>query len=538
MPDMRPKLLAIVIDGPNMVLLEQWLSDGSLPVIGALMQNGATGRHHHVKQYRNERCWDLWLSGKKMDAAGAMFDAASYAYFQNSLQREDRYEPFFALGEQFRVCAFDLPATISANAAGVQVTGWGSEMNVSAPLSSPPELIDEILERHGPDPKVTRRMKVRDHPSGQIENSYTIPNLYNPCETASLCDKLILSAMRRADICLDLMQREDWDLFLVNFPEIHSANHLLWHLSEAHPMNRIAPSRQAMRAVFQAIDAAIGRLQQAWPTNGTVMLTTIDHTTSNAMDLPSMALLPEVLYRWNCPGKALLAPGAAGTPVAPYRFDYQDLWKHEIWRLTTAQGREQLISPAELEACGDPMSWHPAVWYRNLWPQLTAFALPSVSDGHIRLNVAGREREGCIAPEDYAATLDALSTMLSALIDPRSGQRAVARLERTRSAPDDAPHIPPDLIVCWQSNSPLDCIDSSQLGRVGPLPFFRTGGHVAHGSPVEGLAIIAGPTIAPGSRLEDGNLEDIPATMLALMGAPRPQAMTGRSLLASNALAD
>jgi|GEM_PF-1483304 len=240
MPDMRPKLLAIVIDGPNMVLLEQWLSDGSLPVIGALMQNGATGRHHHIKQYRNERCWDLWLSGKKMDVAGAMFDAASYAYFQNSLQREDRYEPFFALGEQFRVCAFDLPATISANAAGVQVTGWGSEMNVSAPLSSPPELIDEILERHGPDPKVTRRMKVRDHPSGQIENSYTIPNLYNPCETASLCDKLILSAMRRADICLDLMQREDWDLFLVNFPEIHSANHLLWHLSEAHPMNRIA----------------------------------------------------------------------------------------------------------------------------------------------------------------------------------------------------------------------------------------------------------------------------------------------------------
>lgn len=537
---MRPMVFSMSIDGPNMALLDRWLADGSLPVLAALMAGGAAGRHHHIKRFRNERCWDLWLAARDIGATGSTFRPGDYAYFNTSLQREQGYEPFYALGPDYRVCAFDLPATIHPGVHGLQLAGWGSELNVALPVSSPPGLIDEIQARHGHDPKLTRALKVIDHQTSEIETSYIIPNLYDRAELDAFCEKLLLSVERRTDICLDLLARGPWDLFLVNFPESHTANHLLWHMSEPHPMGDLLRANatphalpgDAMRSVFKAIDTALGRIRQALPSGATIVVSTLDHTAANTMDLPGMAMLPELLHRWSRAGEALLAPGHAGTPVPPRRRDYADLWKHEVWRLVTPAGRQRLLSPATLEAQGDPMSWHPAVWYRNLWPSLEAFALPSVADGYVRLNIAGRERDGRVAPADYDARLAEISAMLEALRDPRTGMPAVKRLERTRTHPFEAPDIPPDLIVSWNGDTPADCLDSPTLGRVGPLPYFRSGGHVAHGSHVDGLFVAHGPGIAPASCLPRGRLEDVPATILGLLGLRPSPPMTGVPLLA------
>lgn len=528
---MKPGVLAIAIDGPNTSMLDQWIDSGKLPVIRSLMANGVAGRHVHTKRFRNERCWDILLSGKDIITPGSTFEPGTYEYYNESPQRQHRYSPFYALGSDYKICMFDLPARMSENVNGFQVFGWGSELNVSVPQSSPAELIREIEALHGTDPKLTQSIKVLDHKSREKENSYVIPNLYDDREIQSYQQKLLTSVNRRTEICLDLLGREDWDLFLLNFPETHTANHLLWHVGEDHPISDGTQKPPAMLEICRAIDESIGRLIAAMPNGSTAVIFTIDNTAVNSMDVPSMAMLPELLYRWNFPGDVLLAPGKAGAPVPPIRRDYRELWKHEMWALVTGKGLELLESPRFLESSGHPLSWNPAAWYRKLWPSMKAFALPSVSDGYVRLNIRGREASGLVDISDYHRTLESVSAMLQSLTNPRTGKPAVKALTRIRDSAFDCPEIPPDLIVSWNDESPADSIDSLDFGRIGPLPYFRTGGHLSYGSLVEGIFAAQGPGILHGARTRTGKLEDIPATILALLGATPSSEMTGKSLL-------
>lgn len=529
---MQSRVTAIGIDAPSGDLLGNWLDRGLLPNIAAVARDGAAGTCVHTKYYRNERCWETFLDGSPRDGAGSVFDPGRYGYFNESLQDERPRPPFYALGEGFSVCTFDLPAPISPAVRGLQVAGWGSELNSSKPVSMPAGLIDELTAKHGGDPKFEQAVGVRGRSQERSERSFTLPSLYDPAALQRFKADLLTAVERRTAICEDLLSRREWNLFLALYSESHTANHMLWHLGEAFPVVlQDAPPGHAMLEVYQAIDRGIGRIRGCLPRDAHLLVYTIDHTSWNTMDVPSLALLPELAYRWNFPGRSALAPGDPRRPVPPLRRDYARHWKHEVWSLATEAGASELESPSVQEAQGDPLSWHPANWYRPLWPRMKAFALPSVSDGHLRVNLKGREAAGVVEADDYDRVLDDLCRVLERTTNPRTGRLLVQRLLRTRRAPSDAPEIPPDLIVCWDGGAPADAMDSPEFGRIGPVPFFRSGGHVAHGTVCENTIFACGPGIAAGSRMRSGALEDLPATILHLAGAAPPAHMSGRSLL-------
>lgn len=531
---MNAKVVAIGIDAPNQGLLDAWIARGLLPRIGELAGQGVTCRYTHFKRFRNERCWDIFLSGRRMPSGGSVFIPGDYGYFNESLQREERYLPFYAHAGKRKVCVFDLPATVSPEVNGIQVSGWASELNAHARASRPAELMAELLARYGPDPKLVRMNRVLDHQTGEDELSYVLPSLYDLPAVLDFKSRLLTTVERRTDVCLDLLARDDWDLFLTVYPESHTANHALWHLGEAHPLAPHFPgSGHALLEIFQAMDTAIGRILDSLPADRNVLVYTIDHAAQNSMDVPSMALLPELLYRWNFAGKQALAPGDAGQPVPAMRTDYRKHWKHEVWALRTDAGEASLTSPARQEAMGDPLSWNPANWYRPLWPKMKAFALPSVSDGYVRLNVKDRERHGRIEPEHFRAALAEIGEVLTRTSNPRTGRPLVTRLEATRETPLDHPHIAPDLVVCWDDSVPADVLDSPDHGRIGPLPYFRTGGHVAHGTSIGNACYARGPDIVPGSAVRKGKLEDLSATLLHLLGIAPPEPLAGRPLVGS-----
>lgn len=528
---MKHKVVALGIDGPNGRLFNQWLGEGLLPNIRSIAEQGVTVTHSHEKRFRNERCWNTFLTGRDTPATGSTFQADRYVYFNQAIQREGE-APFYGLGQEHRVCIFDLPAPLSDGVTGLQVTGWGSELNASVPMSNPQELMAELVARHGPDPKMETAIRILDQRSGEADRSFRNPSLYSADDLGRYRNFLELAVARRTDICLDLLARGPWDLFLGLYVESHTANHLFWHIAQPYPIPSPFPAGDdPLRDLFSSIDASIGRIAGALSPDTCLMVFTIDDTGPNLMDVPSMALLPEVLYRWAAPGSRALSSGEAGAPVPPVRTDYGGHWKHEIWALRTANGERLLTSPMVLEAEGDALNWNPASWYKPLWPEMRAFALPSVSDGYVRLNIAGREANGKVAIDDFDATIAEIVAMLEGLTDPRSGRTAVERVVRTRENPFDAPHIPPDLIVCWRDGAPIDTLDSEHLGRVGPVPYFRSGGHRGHGARIDNLLVVRGPGIAPGSVAPEGRLEDLPATILRLVGAESPVPLDGVPLL-------
>ncbi|MDJ0687661.1 MAG: hypothetical protein QNJ41_04045 [Xenococcaceae cyanobacterium MO_188.B32] len=173
------------------------------------------------------------------------------------------------------------------------------------------------------------------------------------------------------------------------------------------------------------------------------------------------------------------------------------------------------------------LSWMPALWYSSLWTEMKAFALPAFADGHIRINLKGRDRDGIVEPSEYDALCSEITDVLYRLKDGRSQQSLVKQVVRTRKFPlDNNPKLPdPDLIVIWHE-IPTDLVDSPDVGHIGPITYNRPGGHRENG-----FLLAKGQGITPNSNFSTGRAVDIGATILNLMGAPIPDYFDGRPLL-------
>ncbi|MBD2310713.1 alkaline phosphatase family protein [Desertifilum sp. FACHB-1129] len=544
---MRTPVIAIGLDAADPTLIEQWMAQGHLKTLSRLREQGAYTRINNIEHYRAETPWTTFLTGCLPDKTGywspVKFHEGTYIAQEVGAYDFKEYQPFYALGEDYRVAVFDMPqSTLAQNANGVQVLAWGAHSALTPSHSQPASIYEELIQKHG------------EHPAFGFDHAST----RDVEGMKALKEKLEIGIARRSAICQDLLQREDWDFFLTIFGETHSAGHIFWHLSQPdHPLYaEIAPKvgNDLMLETFVAIDRAIGEMVAKAPENAQIVVFAAHGMGSNVMDLPSMLFLPELMYRWNFPGQYGLARGnTQAKPGKPFVNNTLD-WLGEVWRLkyeanpirqflrkkapvklfklidkffgTTPE--RDLVSPFQLVEEQEPMFFQPAMWYRDFWTQMKAFALPSYSEGYIRINLQGREPQGIVAPAEYDAVCEEICAMVRQLKDARTGQLMAKEVIRTRkSALDRDPKLPDaDIVIIWQEEYATDTVDSPEFGRIGPVPHLRTGSHRA-----KGFFLAKGGNIAPNSTLPVGHALDLAPTLLTMMGAPIPEYFEGKSMV-------
>jgi predicted AlkP superfamily phosphohydrolase/phosphomutase len=152
------------------------------------------------------------------------------------------------------------------------------------------------------------------------------------------------------------------------------------------------------------------------------------------------------------------------------------------------------------------------------------FALPSFYDGRLRINLKGRERHGRVHPSRYAATCDEIERLIRACRDPITGEEAVDSVERPgEKSPLALGSNESDLVVVWKG---VHCVlDHPTLGRLGPAPFRRPGGHTGP----YGMAYIRSVGVAPANYGVRSSFDVVP-TVCDLVGEPVPAGLSGRSL--------
>ena len=355
-------------------------------------------------------------------------------------------------------------------------------------VSNPPNLIEEILDKFGNDPKkiiVTRS----ETPTMAHEQTYSLPDIYEKDDINLFSHKLKQAVQTRTRIAEWMSKNYEWDLFVTVFTEFHTANHMLWHAD--HPEIGIQGHKDTLNEndILTHIDRSIQQLHASLDEEAVLIIMTLDETTVNSMDIPTMVLLPELLYRW-CFQTELLSQYKRTNSITNH-------WKNKIWSCTTNAGKEMLLNPITLEREGDPLSWHPASWYRDQWKKMKAFALPSVGDGYIRLNVNNREQGGMIAEKDFQENINEIIYLLESC-KTIGGKDIVDEVIIIRSNPLESPEIDPDIIVKWTSDAENDSFQCCSLKNnlIGPFPMFRSGGHKAHG------AKIVNELIAPASFID------------------------------------
>ena len=538
------QVVAIGIDAGDPVLIDRLMALGQLPNLSRLRRAGAYGRLENLHFYRAETAWTMFLTGVRPDRTG-YWSPLKYRgnYDVDNVGAYDFSEflPFYALIPDASVAAFDLPQTrLVPGVNGVQVVAWGSHSPLAPSGSIPAPLLGELVARHGP------------HPALESDEA----PLYDRDALLRLRDRLLEGLRRRGAMSADLLRRQRWDLFLTMISETHAAGHYLWHLSQPdHPLHALARrgGDDPLGDVMRAVDRTIGEILAVAAPDATVVIFSGHGMEANSMDLPSMVFLPELMFRYSFPGRRGLRDSGVGSPIPPPQTRLRrSCWEDELYTMKEDGSRLRGLlrqhvpgdlmhrverklgwasSPVCYRECGK-LHYQPAWWYRDAWPVMKAFALPSFSEGYIRINLGGREPRGTVAPADYDRVCGEIAALLGELRDARTGRPLVRNVMRTRQSPhqDESTLPDPDLIVSWEA-LPTDVVDSPALGRIGPVPFLRSGSHVERG-----FVMLSGPGIPAGSVVAPGHSLDLAPTIFALMGATVPPVFDGTPLTIESAI--
>jgi predicted AlkP superfamily phosphohydrolase/phosphomutase len=531
-------VVAIGIDAGDPILIERLSQEGHLPTLSRLRRSGAYGRLENLHVYRAETAWTTFLTGVRPDRT-AFWSPLKYLddYQADNVGAYDfsAFLPFYALVPDARVAVFDLPQTrIVPGVNGIQVTGWGAHSPMAPSQSAPATLLEDLVARHG------------SHPTLESDEA----SIYDRAALLDLRDRLLEGLRRRAAITKDLLRRERWDLFLTMISETHSAGHNLWHLSQpGHPLYASAhrDGEDPLGDIMRSVDGTIADIIGAAARDATIVIFSVHGMEANTVDLPSMVFLPELMFRYSFPGRRGLTGAADGAAIPPPQSRLRrSCWEDELYAMkhdgnpVTRLLRRHVPSdlyyrverklgwrsaPVCYRECSK-LHYQPAWWYRDAWPQMKAFALPSFSEGYVRINLAGREPNGIVGSGDYDRVCAEITSILRELLDARSGRPLVRHVTRTRQSPDEnEPTLPDaDLIVSWQPVT-TDVVDSPALGRIGPVPFLRSGSHVERG-----FIMLSGPGIPAGSTIAPGHALDLAPTVLSLMGVPVPSGFDGTPL--------
>jgi predicted AlkP superfamily phosphohydrolase/phosphomutase len=281
---------------------------------------------------------------------------------------------------------------------------------------------------------------------------------------------------KRFRVAEHLLETRPWDLFFMVEMGTDRMHHAFWRYSD--PQHRLHepgnPYEGAMLDYYRALDEKVGRLLR-FADDDTAVLVVSDH---GAKRIDGGICINEWL---RAEGYLTLKEEPADpTPLRPELVDW-----------------------------GQTRAWGEGGYYCRL-----------------NLNVAGREPQGTVAPEEFDVLREELQQKLEALGDDQ-GRPIGTVTYRPEDLYREQNGIPPDLLVYFGD---LGWRSIGQVGT-GSVHVFEndTGPDDANHAP-DGVYIVSGNGVEAGEG-EQRPIFDIAPTLLALLGEPVPAEMEGQSLI-------
>jgi predicted AlkP superfamily phosphohydrolase/phosphomutase len=500
-------LVIFGIDCGDPALLEQWLADGSLPALAALRARGAWGRVASPEQVAEMGTALSLYSGRPRAEHGyyAFRQFLPGTYMLRSFSpRQTGVLPFWAqLRERGRrVLILDAAeCALVPGLPGRQLANWATHQPAFPHLpaeAEPAGVLAEARAVFGPQQRL---------PEFVAHATLARDQRALPAYLARVRQK--------GRLLRTWLAQDAYDLVVAEFHEPHTGGHRYWPYRPELQLDGPPPNAlvHALRALYQAVDHEIGLTLPQLPANANVVLVT--HYGMQDM-YPCGALLADMLMQL---GYALpAAPAPARPPRTPLELARRLLPEPLRLRLShylPPATQERLL----LASYGQGVDWS----------RTTAYAHPDYFNGMLRVNLRGREPQGCVAPgAEHEALLDRLTADLLALIDPVTQRPAISRVVRTAAESGGAPPAQlPDLFAHWAPVQHfIPRLRHPRATLTQPRPqYYRNSGHY-----FEGAVIAAGPDVHSSGNIGRVPLLSLAPTFLTLLGEPVPAAWPGRAL--------
>ncbi len=495
------RAVVIGLDGATWKLLDRLLLEGVMPNLARLQAEGVHGPLWSVVPPMTATAWTSYQTGKGPGKHG-IYDwtepvAGSYLYRPIDSTRLQSRTIFELLSDRNkRVATVNLPLTFPARPInGVAVGDMLTPSKDTLGFLHPSEF-RATLDRISPDYRIDTHLCDREDD--------LLPFL---ARLRHLIDE-------RGKVVRHLMESEPWDLFSAVWVEMDRMQHCLWHIfDDRHPRYDAALAakyREPILDIYRLIDVRIGEMVDRRPEGANVFFVS-DHGFGP------------------CRYKVFLNTWLAQEGFLVFKEGGRNK-RDRLRKVRSLLDRAGLDTRKLLDAArriggdglmgaGDSLSRFAA---EIDWSRTTAFCHGTNA---VRLNVRGRDKHGCVEPEEVDALVERLRTRLLAMRDPEGN--VVIRAVRRREDLYEGPYVDlaADLLIAEHDDSVWFYYSEGEV----PTAVFEPSGWASGNHEPDGLFLAWGPDITAGNR-EGTSINDIAPTLLALLNVPIPDDMDGKVL--------
>lgn len=471
--------------------LDRWLQQGRLPNLAAFAARSTRLAIHSDGELLHGSVWPTFASGTGPGHHGiywwTQWLAEDACYVRNS-HGALHYDPFWRFASDVgrrsivvdvpHVPVLPLPHTWTA-------LGWGLHDEVQ-PASYPARFLRAIQRRYG------------DHPL-RVDTLHSM----DPAVKRRMAAALIRGVEMRAQLVRDVAARDDWEFFFTTFSETHKAGHYLAAPQDLGGMT----NDDALVEILAPLDHALPEIVERAGSDCDVFVFAV-HGMQEQVDYSPVAPQFAALVDGRAVEEAVPSPDA----IRRLRNLMPAPLQQAIWYLVPPSIRNRRFAHTVTRGLeGGERIFHVAL------------------DGALalRVNLAGRERDGTVSPEEY----ERLLARAAGLAQPMTvnGVQAFLPLVRTaRAYPGPRAHRLPDALVPLNLQVPRAEEVHGPGGTVlrNPVGEARNGVHTGSGF----CFFRPGAPIALTREAVDSL--DFAPTVLARLGVESPAHLQGTPFLA------
>jgi len=502
------KVLVVGLDGGTFDLVRPWVRDGYLPTFKRLMEEGVSDDLCVELPPGTAANWPSFMTGKNPGKHGVIYwytpDKDSWTWSMinsHSIKEKTLWEILQGHGK--KPISINVPVTYPPGATGgTMITGLLTPPSAED-FTYPRGLKEEIASEVG-------RYKIYSdeiYREGREEKFL-----------ASLTETLDL----RFRTSRYLMNRYEWDLFMIVFSETDAVQHAFWKfIDPKHPKYDEALARRFGRGILQIYEKIdqylaeyLGSLEK-----GTTLMIMSDHGAGP-------------FYKKFYTNNWLRGLGLLTLKKSPWsRFKYwafrQGFTMQNVYRLVMKTGLANLRRKVDKNESTESLIRKCFLSYRDIdWKTTKAFAFGGF--GQIYLNVKKKEEESAElhSGDDYEEVREQILRQLGEMELPGGGpfiERAF-RKEELYSGPHMA--LLPDIIF-KPNRGFLDPGDFEFFSN----KIFDDGVGSSGSHQQNGLFLMWGDRVKTGEVLRGTRILDLAPTLLYLLGLPVSTDMDGRVLL-------